>query len=93
MNAITGIGVYRKEDYPEILRLSEDRDNMDQTWEEWEKSKSKAMTNFKNMGLKTMNITVSPIELVNYCRTKGLPINGQSRSQFISFKASLLNSN
>ncbi len=39
MTKIFGIGIYDKEDYKEILRISEDRDQMDLTWEDWKKSK------------------------------------------------------
>lgn len=40
MTKIFGIGIYDKEDYEETLRISEDRDQMDLTWEDWKKSKT-----------------------------------------------------
>lgn len=87
-----GIGQYRKEDYNEILSLSEDRENMDATWEDWKKSKAKAVKNFKIGGVYPIDIVVIPSELVNYCREQGLKINGKSRSKFIASKASLIES-
>ncbi len=87
MNAIIGIGEYLKKDYPEILSISEDRDNMDDSWEKWKANKNEAIKNFKKMGMKTIDIIVVPKELVKYCRENGLPINGKSRASYVSYQA------
>ncbi len=85
-----GIGIYRKEDYQEILKLSEDRHNMDLTWKEWNENKKKGAKNFLKLGVKTIDILVTPKELVEYCRKNGLPINGETRAEFVSYKVGLL---
>ena len=90
METIYGIGVYRKEDYPEILRLSEDRDKLDQTWEDWKKNKDKAVANFRKLGITMVDILGPPLELVKYCREKGLAINGKSRAAFVTSKVEKL---
>ncbi len=90
MNTIVGVSEYRKEDYQEIYNLSEDKHAMDDTWEEWKASKNRALTNFQNIGLKTVDILVTPKELVQYCRENNFKINGKSRSQFVSHKVSIL---
>ena len=86
-----GIGKYRKRDYQEILRLSEDRESMDQTWSEWKANKNRALKNFQKMGLKVLDVVILPIELVTYCRVNGMRINGESRSKFVSYKFGELN--
>lgn len=91
MTSNFAISEYRKEDYQEIYRLSEDRDNMDDNWEDWKANKKKAIKNFKKMGLNPIDIIVKPKELVVFCRENGLSINGNSRSQFVSYKAMKLN--
>jgi len=90
MDLNIGIGEYQKKDYQEILKISEDKDNMDKTWEEWKASKNRALEKFKKMGLKPINILVKPKELVQYCREKGLKINGKSRADFITYKVTEL---
>lgn len=85
-----GIGVYRKKDYQEIRRISEDRDNLDETWEDWKKSKDKAKKGLKEQGLEITDILVLPKELVKYCRKRGLSINASSRAQYIQKKVSEL---
>ncbi len=81
-----GVAVYRKEDYQEILRLSEDSERMDQSWEEWSQSKKKWERNAIKMGIKGIDIIVLPRELVDFCRSRGLRITGESRAQFTSYK-------
>lgn len=90
METCFGIGIYRKEDYLEIFKLSEDQDRMDLTWEEWKINKDKAVQNFLKVGIKPVDILVTPKELVEYCRKNGLPLNGESRANFISYKTRTL---
>ncbi|MBX2891896.1 MAG: hypothetical protein KF734_13260 [Saprospiraceae bacterium] len=40
-NIIAGVATYSKAEYLELLALSDDRDQMDATWEEWTKNKNK----------------------------------------------------
>ena len=91
MESNIGVGEYRKEDYQEIFRISEDKDNMEDTWKKWKTNKNRTIKKLQNMGLKTIDIIVKPKELVNYCQENGLRINGKSRAQFISYKAMKLN--
>lgn len=85
-----GIGIYKKEDYQEILNISSDRETMNATWKEWKKNKEKAVRNLLASGVRPIEIPVTPRELVDFCRQKGLEINGHSRANFISYKTSLL---
>jgi hypothetical protein len=77
-----GVATYSKTEYPELLALSEDRDLMDATWEEWTKSKNKAVKNLQKMGLQVMEVQVRLAELALYCREQDLKINGDSRAMF-----------
>lgn len=85
-NYLIGIGEYLKEDYEEILKISEDRDNLDHTWKDWKKNKENSKKQLIEQGLNLVDIIVRPAELVKYCRDRGLKITGKTRSQFISFK-------
>ena len=90
MNLKIGIGHYRKEDYLEILNISEDKEDMDPTWEIWNDSKNKLLKNFHKMGVHPVKIIVTPKALVKYCRERGLKINGKSRTDFISHETKRL---
>ena len=84
---VIGIGTYLKEDYDEILSISDDRDTLDQTWEDWKSNKERTKKRLESKGLKLADILVHPKKLVKFCRARGLKINGNSRSRFVSEKA------
>ena len=90
MNALIGIGKYLQEDYEEILRLSSDGNDLDDTWEDWRINQSNAKNNLQSSGFSVVDIIVKPRELVDYCRQRGLEINSESRVEFISHKTKLL---
>ncbi len=85
-----GIGIYKKEDFQEILKLSEDRADMEESWEEWAENKLKAVRKLNAIDLYPIDIIVTPKELVKYCRANGFKINGESRSKFVAFKVTEL---
>ncbi|MEN0050982.1 MAG: hypothetical protein AAF806_28210 [Bacteroidota bacterium] len=80
-----GIGYYRKEDYEEILRISSDRERMNDTWEEWKKKKEKTVRNLKLAGVTPIDVLVLPRDLEIYCYEQGLKIDGAARAQYVSY--------
>lgn len=91
MGLLIGIGEYHKSDYQEILELSVDRDGLDKTWEDWKKNKEGVKLTLEKQGLTPVDVYVKPSELVKYCRSKGLEINGKSRAEFVQNKVRELN--
>jgi predicted DsbA family dithiol-disulfide isomerase len=91
MEVHIGIGVYRKQDYEEILKISEDKDNMEPTWEKWKANVERTQEELQNEGVSTVPILVTPKELVKFCREQGLPVNGAARAKFISTEVRKLN--
>lgn len=81
-NIIVRVATYSKAEYLELLALSDDRDQMDATWEEWTKSKNKTVKNLRKQGLRVEEVEVRLTELVLFCRERGLKINGKSRAMF-----------
>jgi hypothetical protein len=74
------VATYRKKDYPEILKISEDRDTMDPTWEVWRESKESTVKMLHDMGVVTVEVLIRPAELVRYCREHRMVVNGQARA-------------
>jgi len=90
MEKLIGLGKYTKEDYPIIYQMTEDRDKMDDTWEDWKGNHEKAKRNFEELGVKINDILVKPQEWLMYCKERNLRLNKSSRVQFISYKTSKL---
>jgi hypothetical protein len=81
-----GISTYLKEDYNEILQISEDRDNMDGTWDEWKVNKDRAVSELRSLGTVVIDIIVRPDDIMKFCLEKGVPINGDSRAHYVQEK-------
>ena len=90
MNALIGIRKYLREDYEEILNLSSDGNDLDETREDWQINQRNAKINLQSSGLNVVDITVKPRDLVNYCRQRGIDINSESRVEFIYHQSKLL---
>ena len=77
-----GFAWYKPDQWSLLLQVSSDRDDLEQTHEEW---LSHAETTFKQLRGKGMDIEkviVDVSELVQWCKDHNLPINGQSRSSY-----------
>lgn len=83
---VLGMAWYREEDYPTILQISDDRANMDDTYQTWLANAMRAKANMQQQGAIVKNVLVRPDELTQWCHTHGKPINGQARAEFVTDK-------
>ncbi len=78
------LAYYREKDWMKFLKMIDDKDSMHDTWNGWHNSYLKAKQGLISNGLIVNDIVVDLNELMNYCLTKGLKIDGKARSQFVS---------
>jgi len=83
-----GVAIYTKKDYERLLEISDNREDMNQTWIEWRRKKDELKRNMRTLGVIVKEVKVNLDELVRYCRRKGIPNNGATRSQFVQQKLS-----
>ena len=62
--------------------MSEDRADLEDTWEEWVRVAEKALRDFRARGIQVEKVDVDVEELVRWCQAKRQPINAASRSAF-----------
>ena len=87
---IIGIAIYRPEDWERLLEISYDRDQLEDTWFEWNDSVHKFENDLQQRGIKYEKILIDLNELIEYCKRQGLRIDGRSRSRFTAVKLSRL---
>lgn len=82
---------YSPEDYATLLAISDDREKMCDTYEDW-------LVQFMKMktGLEKEHITVTPVRinldaLQKFCKENKLKNTGESRSRYASYLATQLN--
>ena len=81
---------YSPEDYAKLLEISDDRESMCDTYEDW-------LVEFMKMrtGLEEKHIAVSPVRikldaLLKFCKENNLKNNGEARSKYASHLAAQL---
>lgn len=83
---ILGIATYQYNDWKEFLKISDDRDELESTWNEWNNNihEYEELLRIKKKRFKEILINLG--ELKEFCNDRGLKINGESRSLFVTKK-------
>ena len=84
VEAVFGIGFYRKEEWPLLLETAEDRADLEDTYEEWEQNLKKSLKHMRTLGMKPLRVDIDMNELLAWCTAKGRETNGESRAEFIT---------
>jgi molybdenum cofactor biosynthesis enzyme MoaA len=84
MNTIVGIGFYRREQYPVLLETADDRNDIEETYDEWLKALKKGLQKASEAGVDPVKVDVDVYELLAYCQEHGLKNNAETRSQFFA---------
>ena len=80
---VVKLAYYRKKDWKRFLKIISDRESMHDTWYDWHKDFEKVKRDLTNQGFKVDVISVDLDELTEYCKRKGIKIDGKARSQFV----------
>ncbi|MDP2937394.1 MAG: hypothetical protein Q8O86_12985 [Dehalococcoidia bacterium] len=79
---VFAVAWYRKEEWDDLLKVSEDRDDLEATYEEWLVEGQKFLKRLRSAGMEARKVDVDVRELVRYCKEQGLPVNGESRANY-----------
>ena len=85
MNKIA-IAWYNPEDWERLREISDDSDELEETYEEWIFQAEKAFMDLRSAGMDATKIYIDLDELLGWCKEKNLKIDAGSRSNFTSFK-------
>lgn len=81
-----GIGIpwYRREDYPAILDLMEDRERLPPTFEHWENGAQQAISQCEARGIAWHRAHIDPKNFRAWCLMRGLHVDAAARGEFAS---------
>lgn len=82
---VYGVSWFQPEQWERLLEISEDCDQLGDTYEEWRKNASMAFEELKSEGQNVKKVKMDLEQLVYWCNEHNLPINGKSRSQYVSY--------
>ena len=79
------IAWYKPEQWRRHHEVAADPDRLEKTFGEWQIIAEKAMKDFAARGVFPVKVVVDVEELLAWCNEKGLPVNGESRSQYAAW--------
>ena len=83
---ILGVGWYKKEQWKLLRENSEDVENLEGTYYEWEANANNRIKELLNSDYRIEKIEIDANELIEWCNKEKCALNGESRSKFISLK-------
>lgn len=83
---VVGVAWYRREQWPRLLEISEDREKLEESYDEWLESAVKGLGTFASQGLKAIRVDVDTEELLAWCARRNLPVDGKARAEFTTEK-------
>ena len=84
--ALVGAAWYRSDQWGRLKEVSEDRADLEETWEEWIRTAEKSLRDFRAKEIQVGKVDVDVEELIRWCQSKRQPINAASRSAFAAEK-------
>lgn len=82
---VFGISWFQPEQWDRLLEISEDREDLDDSYEEWRSNASKTIAEMESQGQTVKKVKVDLEKLIYWCNQNSLPINGKARSQYVSY--------
>ena len=84
--AILGIAWYKREEWPHLLEISADRDELEDTYEEWLHNAETRLHEMAEAGINVMRVYINLDELQDWCIVQGRPLDGSARAVFTAEK-------
>ena len=83
-NVKIGVAWYLPEQWDRLREISDDRENLEKTYQEWLAVAENTCAMLAKEGVQAEKVIVDIAELEAWCRSKGKPITAEARSQFVS---------
>ena len=80
---IVGIAWFDRKQWRRLTEAVADRNELDDTYEQWQQSALEAVRMIEGRGQKVEMVHIEVESLVFWCKEKGLPVNGESRAEYV----------
>ena len=79
---LMGVAWYRREQWPLLVKVSVDKDNLEDTYDEWVQNAENGVEQIRQAGHHPHKIEVDVEELVEWAKDQKRPIDGRARSAY-----------
>jgi hypothetical protein len=82
---ISTIPFVRRADYPEMLRICDDPENLPPDYDSFLKHFDNLVQEYEKAGLGLVRVDIKPGELAEWCRSQNRKIDGKARAAYAMF--------
>ena len=82
---VVGIAWFDRQQWHRLTEVVDDRNELDDTFEQWERSALDAVRTLERKGQRVEKVRLDADAFASWCNSKGLPVNGASRAEYVSF--------
>ncbi len=82
---VLGVAWFSAEQWAKLGEIAADADEL-QSYEEWKTNATSALETLVGMGRMVLKVDVEVDALVEWCQSKGRPVNAEARSEYVAFK-------
>jgi hypothetical protein len=86
-NISTAIASYRKDQWEALLADAADRDELEETWEEWDAGMQKLTAKLEARRIPYVLVLLDIKEIKQFCQDRGIPNDAKARSHLAGLKA------
>ncbi|MGH8674779.1 MAG: hypothetical protein ACREVG_10755 [Burkholderiales bacterium] len=81
---VVGLAWFDRKQWQCLTKAAENRNELDGTYEQWEQNAREAVRTIERQGQKVEMVHVEVESLVAWCKEKRLPVNGESRAEYVT---------
>lgn len=83
---VLGVAWYRSKQWNRLLEIAADRDNLEDTYEEWLRCAERSLSQLSRHGIQPIKVDIDVDELFQWCLAQRCPIDAQARTKFVAEK-------
>ena len=81
---VTGVAWYRPEQWERLREVSEDVENLEETYQEWLQTAERMIRDGIPANVRVEKVDIDVEEVLAWCNAQGLAMNAEARSRFVS---------
>jgi len=81
---VTRCAWYRAEQWDHLLEISTDRDELEDTYEEWVSNAEESLRNMRKAGIYAEKVDVDVEALLMWCQGKGREVDNAARAAYVA---------
>jgi len=80
-----GLAWYSREDWERLHEIADDRNKLDDTYEDWERHALKMIHDLETVGRRVQKVPINIEALIAWCRERKCRIDMAARSEYVSY--------